>query len=116
MRYLRGLRAPKVLAAILLGGAAFVASFLIAGTPEHSIGSGGGGTQVMMTNTHPIDVILFVFRVGGGLALIIGVLALIAYARGEMDTPAEAVPPGAHTTDDRLPPSPPPHSVGGFRL
>jgi hypothetical protein len=105
-----------VLALILLGGAAFVASFLIAGTPQHAVVAGPNGETVMTANTHPIDVILFVLRIGGGLSCIIGVLALISYSRGEMDLPHEAVAGESHTMDDDLPPAPPPHSVGGFHL
>jgi len=106
VRYPRGLHDPKVLALLLLGGAAFVASFVISGTPEHTV-QVGRGTFITTANTHPIDVVLFVCRVGGGLTFIIGVLALIAYSRGEMDLPAEAVAPESHTMDDDLPPTPP---------
>jgi hypothetical protein len=105
-----------VLALILLGGAALVASFIVSGTPEHSIGRASDGTNVMMANTHPIDVVLFVCRVGGVLALLIGVLALIGYSRREMDLPAEAVPPESHTTDGDLPPTPPVNLTGWNRL
>ena len=67
-----------------------------------------GPTAIRSAPTHPIDVILFVLWVGGGLSLIIGILALIGYGRGEMDLPAEARPKESHTSDDGLPAAPPP--------
>ena len=105
MRATRGLREPKVLALLVLGGAAFALSFLIPGTPEQTVGH-VGSTAIRSAPTHPIDVILFVLRVGGGLSLIIGILALIGYGRGEMDLPAEALPKESHTMDDGLPAAP----------
>jgi hypothetical protein len=105
MRATRGLREPKVLALLVLGGVAFALSFL-SGTLEHTVHS--GRTEIQTAPTHPIDVILFVLRVGGGLSLILGILALIGYGRGEMDLPAEALPKESHTMDDGLPAAPPP--------
>jgi TRAP-type C4-dicarboxylate transport system permease small subunit len=106
VRAIRRIGEPKVLALVVVAAVAFALSFLISGSPEHTVHL--RHTDVQTSATHPIDVILFVMRVGGGLALIIGIVALIGYRRGEMDLPAEALPAEAHTMDDGLPAAPAP--------
>ena len=108
------LRNPKVAALVVGGLAALVISFVVPTSPEtvtlvH-------GRPYHSSETHPIDVALTFCRFLGSLSLVVGICAMFAYRRGEMDVPHEAVPPEAHTMDDGLPAAPPASQLYGKML
>jgi hypothetical protein len=99
-------------AALVIGGlVALAISFLVPTTPETVTVI--NGRRFHSSNTELIDVALTFCRFFGALALVVGICAMFAYRRGEMDVPHEAVPPESHTMDDGLPPSPPPGLANG---
>ena len=94
------LRNPKVAALVVGGLVALVISFVVPTSPEtvtlvH-------GRPYHSSETHPIDVALTFCRFLGSLSLVVGICAMFAYRRGEMDVPHEACAArGAH--DGRRP-------------
>ena len=86
------------MAAMVVGGlAALVISFVVPTSPEHV--TMVRGRPYHSSETHPIDVALTFCRFLGALSLLVGICAMFAYRRGEVDAPHEAVPPEAHTVD-----------------
>ena len=89
------LRNPKVAALVVGGLVALVISFVVPTTPEtvtlvH-------GRPYHSSETHPIDVALTFCRFLGSLSLVVGICAMFAYRRGEMDVPHEARAARGHT-------------------
>ena len=106
-RLLRAFRIPKVFLPTIAGAIAIVVSFMLTPTPEQVMNV--NGVQVHTTTMNTVDYVILALRLAGGLALIVGVLAGFAYARGEMDVPHEALPPDEAQT--KVSPETPPLNV-----
>lgn len=99
------LRNPNVAALVVGGLVALAITFVIPTTPETVTVI--NGRQYHASETHPMDLALTLCRFLGALSLLIGVFAMFAYRRGEMDMPEDAMPPELHPRDGILPPTPP---------
>ena len=98
------LRNPKVAALVVGGLVALAITFVIPTTPETVTVI--NGRQYHASQTHPMDLALTFCRFLGALSLLIGIFAMFAYRRGEMDVPEDAMPE-PHPRDGVLPPTPP---------
>lgn len=92
MRFVSAFRRPRIVALVGLGALAVLVSFMLPETNDQV--AYVNGIRIVSHQTHPVDVLGVALRAGGALALILGLLGAIGYARGEMDAPTEAVPPG----------------------
>ncbi len=90
---------PWVAVLLGVGLAAVIVGFRLHPTPEQV--RYVHGIQVHTTPIHGVDYLILGLRLVGGFLLVVGVLAAIAYARGEMETPDEAVP-HVRVHDDRF--------------
>ncbi len=99
MGLLGAIRIWKVGALLAVGALAVITGFMLHGTPSHI--TYAYGVEADTSSMHPVDYAILGLRLVGGLVLILGVLAAIAYARGEMNLPDEA-PPHSRVHDDRF--------------
>ena len=103
--FLGTLRNPKVAALVIGGLVALAISVAVPTTPETVTVI--DGVKYRSSEMHPMDAVLTFCRFLGALGLLIGICAMFAYRRGEMDVPDEAHPPAPDPRDHGLPPTPP---------
>jgi hypothetical protein len=98
--FVQAIRIWKVGLLLAIGSIALVVSFLLHGTPSHV--TYAAGIKADTSPMHTVDWAILGLRLIGGLLFVLGALAAIAYARGEMGVPKEAVPHSKGHDDFRM--------------